>query len=603
MFLNKKSTLKFYIINVTIILLASLLVIYSIRASIQEKLNIYKSFSFQTIKFTIKNILFLICGYIFVFFNVKIFSVKPFISDFSKKQKALLFSSFFIYFLSMVMLILKNWAINRFPMDQIEIVIYTLKNLQTNQIDKSIFLEGYLKIFYALIISILIFCPLFIYQVIHKYCFIIIRTTKKISINLLFFIFSISIFFIAIFTTSKDLKIKEYPKEIRKLNIPPIDSDFYKNEYKIPKYENITFPSSKKNIIIILLESIESSFTDKENGGLMDKNLIPNLTTIANNNINFSFTDKTGGGIDLSGTGWTIAAMTAKFSGLPFNLMGLENGNRVKFLPNAITLTDILHENGYNQLFLFGSDKTFAGRDALLENHGNVEIHDTVWYKKAGLLPENYFVFWGFEDLRIYEFAKMELNKLSAATEPFMLGLLTVDTHMPDGYKCSNCPDTEDMPLKNAILCADSQISDFLKWCKEQIWYEDTVIAIMGDHIFMATKDTNPFPNNKYLVNNRTKSDSNYMMDNPRKWIDIFINVDPQIYEKSNIKNRKFSSYDMFPTILAAMNCEINDNRLGFGVNLFSDEKTLCERYSEEYINEKTMERNIQYLSLEVDKD
>ena len=92
-------------------------------------------------------------------------------------------------------------------------------------------------------------------------------------------------------------------------------------------------------------------------------------------------------------------------------------------------------------------------------------------------------------------------------------------------------------------------------------------------------------------------------MNNPRKWIDIFINVDSEISKNSNIKNRKFSSYDMFPTMLAAMNCEIKGERLGFGVNLFSGEKTLCERYSEEYINEKTMERNIQYLNLELQKE
>ena len=335
----------------------------------------------------------------------------------------------------------------------------------------------------------------------------------------------------------------------------------------------------------------------------MDKNLIPNLTDTANKNINFSFTDKIGGGTDLSGTGWTIAAMTAKFSGLPFNLMGLENGNRKSFLPNAITITDILHENGYNQVFLFGSDKTFAGRDALLETHGNVEIHDIEWYKQIGTLPEDYYEYWGFEDLKLYEFAKLELERLSANSEPFMLGLLTIDTHMPDGYKCLECPDTEDMPLKNAILCADTQISSFLNWCANQPWYDDTVIAILGDHLFMATEETNPYKNNNYLVNNRLKTDSNNMMNNPRKWIDIFINVDSEISKNSNIKNRKFSSYDMFPTMLAAMNCEIKGERLGFGVNLFSGEKTLCERYSEEYINEKTMERNIQYLNLELQKE
>ena len=37
--------------------------------------------------------------------------------------------------------------------------------------------------------------------------------------------------------------------------------------------------------------------------------------------------------------------------------------------------------NNIIKLFIFGSDKHFAGRDSLLENHGNVEIHDINWYK------------------------------------------------------------------------------------------------------------------------------------------------------------------------------------------------------------------------------
>ena len=127
-----------------------------------------------------------------------------------------------------------------------------------------------------------------------------------------------------------------------------------------------------------------------------------------------------------------------------------------------------------------------------------------------------------------------------------------------------------------------------------------TVIVIMGDHLFMATEETNPYKNNSYLTYHRLKSDKNGMSDNPRRWIDIFINADEKVKNSNNIKNRKFSSFDMFPTILAALGCSITDNRLGFGVNLFSDEKTLCERYSEEYINEKLMERTIQYLNFEV---
>ena len=43
-------------------------------------------------------------------------------------------------------------------------------------------------------------------------------------------------------------------------------------------------------------------------------------------------------------------------------------------------------------------------------------------------------------------------------------------------------------------------------------------------------------------------------------------------------KNRGFCAVDLFPTTLAAMGCTIEGDRLGLGVNLFSDLPTLTER-------------------------
>ena len=55
-------------------------------------------------------------------------------------------------------------------------------------------------------------------------------------------------------------------------------------------------------------ESMESSYADEENGGLLQENLIPNLTNLASGNVNFSSTEKLGGGIDLAGTGCKMSA-------------------------------------------------------------------------------------------------------------------------------------------------------------------------------------------------------------------------------------------------------------------------------------------------------
>lgn len=469
-------------------------------------------------------------------------------------------------------------------MDHVETVYINLMTLK-GTFEFGILLEAGFYILLSMAISILFFLTVFFYEKRLSTVNLKNRFNKIININVLYFIFGTLLFTFAIYDAGKELQITEYAKLVKRYNKAPIDSAFYKSEYYKPKLENIIFSDKKKNLIVIFLESMESSFADIENGGCFDRSLIPNLTKIANENINFSHQNGLGGACDLSGTGWTVAGILSKFAGVPFNMLG-SNIDRESFLPSLTTITDILAEHNYKQVFLFGSDKSFSGRDNLLETHGNVEIHDINWYKKAQKLPKDYFVFWGFEDKKLYGFAKEELEILSKQEKPFMFGFLTADTHMPKGYKCDSCPETEDMQLKNSILCSDSQIADFIAWSKTQPWFKDTVIAIFGDHCFMDTKETSPFKNILYPEK----------LNEQRKWINIFINAEPLQGKNFQEKNRKVSSFDMFPTILAAMNCKIKDNRLGFGVNLFSDNKTLCERFSKDYINEELMKVNYQYL-------
>ena len=54
-----------------------------------------------------------------------------------------------------------------------------------------------------------------------------------------------------------------------------------------------------------------------------------------------------------------------------------------------------------------------------------------------------------------------------------------------------------------------------------------------------------------------------------------------------NHKNRVFTSFDMYPTILTAMGAKVEGDRLGLGVNLFSDEKTVAEELGLEKLDQE----------------
>ena len=88
-----------------------------------------------------------------------------------------------------------------------------------------------------------------------------------------------------------------------------------------------------------------------------------------------------------------------------------------------------------------GSDATFAGRQTYFEQHGNYEVRDIFYAKEKGYIPENYWVWWGYEDAKLYKIAKKEIAEIAELSEPFNYTMLTVDTHHVDGYVCSKCKD------------------------------------------------------------------------------------------------------------------------------------------------------------------
>ena len=52
-------------------------------------------------------------------------------------------------------------------------------------------------------------------------------------------------------------------------------------------------------------------------------------------------------------------------------------------------------------------------------------------------------------------------------------------------------------------------------------------------------------------------------------------------------KNRLFSPVDLYFTTLASIGVEIEGNKLGLGVNLFSNEEILYEKLGIKYVNDE----------------
>ena len=358
------------------------------------------------------------------------------------------------------------------------------------------------------------------------------------------------------------------------------DSKFIDSEYVKPSEVELTFPEEKRNLIYIYLESMENTFFSKELGGALDYNVIPELYDLAKDNINFSDNTDVGGGMEIAGATWTVGAMTAQTAGIPLKIPVAVNtyGEYSKFLPGVTSIMDILHNNGYYQALMVGSDASFGGRSNYYTQHGVDMVYDYYTAISDGIIPEDYFVWWGMEDKYLYEYAKQELIEISKADKPFAFTMLTVDTHHIDGYRCELCGDEYGENYENVFSCASKQAAEFVKWLSEQDFYENTAIVITGDHCSMDAE---------YMSRNISE-------DYERHIYNCFIN---SAAEPVKEKERVFSQVDMFPTALAAMGVKIEGDRLGLGVNLFSGSKTLAEKYGFEVFNEYLQQKSKMYDS------
>lgn len=357
------------------------------------------------------------------------------------------------------------------------------------------------------------------------------------------------------------------------------ESTLYEEEYVDPDNVNITFPEAKRNLIYIYLESMETSYFSEELGGGYSENLIPELYDLANENLNFSHSDAVGGWPRVTHATWTSAAMVCQTSGVPLtvDIGKIDLSNFRGYLPGATTLQDILHNAGYYQTLMVGSDASFGGRKEYYIDHGADHVYDLYTAREDGIIPEDYMVWWGFEDHKLFDYAKQELRKIADREQPFAFSLLTVDTHHIDGYDCDLCSHDHSEQYANVLSCSSRQVLNFVNWIREQDFYENTTVIICGDH---------PSMDQQFFARNIPE-------DYERHVYNCILNAP---LEAVNSKNRSFTPMDMFPTTLAAIGCEIEGDRLGLGTNLFSESATLAERMGIDALN-REISKNSDYYT------
>lgn len=393
-------------------------------------------------------------------------------------------------------------------------------------------------------------------SVINSYIYLVLVPSLIITLLIIFFINSnrklILLSLCLIIISLHKISFFEYLKNEASY------TEIYKNEYVNPDKIEFKFPDKKKNLIVLYMESLEKDYANPKFAGI---NLLPNLTSLSETGTSFD------GFIPHPTQNYTIASLVSGYCAVPYRLKKTKNFTDLRnFMPSLICYSDILKENGYDLHLLKSTNLTFARLGLFFESHGYDYIKGMEDFEEIyGYKLEDYQgTSWGYRDSVSYAIAKKELTKIAKNNKPFVFTMITLDTHNPDIYLDQQCSKTYNN-AKDIILCADKMASDFIEWIKQQDFYDNTTIVIMGDHTVSGRNETYPKHNNRQIFNLITNSSANIPLQT---------------------SNRKWTHMDIAPTILNALGIEFNDGKFGLGRSLYSQTPTLYEKMEKKLFTE-----------------
>ena len=454
-----------------------------------------------------------------------------------------------------------------------ELYFYLTNGVESS--DNSLFILG-LK---NCLILIIIF-SIMIYFIIDKMYITNIILKKKKNLLKIFKIVYLNLFLIlSLYILAYNLNFFKYLKDQASI------SELIEKRYVDPRKVDVKFPL-KKNLIMIYVESLETSLFTKEQGGYWDYSVIGELYDLLNDSDSTVFyqSNKAQSMEMLDTSAWTTASVVANSSGLPFKIPIKRNSyHSNNFMDGAYALGDLLKDNGYYNELISSARTSFGGIKEYFKRHGNFKIIDINSYANFDLqITKDDMCKWGFNDKFLFDSAKKRLNVIKNMDKPFNLVLQTIDTHYVDGYIGNYSVNKYDTRYENVYATESKLIVNFINWVKKQDFYKDTTIVIVGDHLSMQTSYFESRGANKRYVYN------------------CYIN---SAIKKSNTSNRIYTALDTYPTILSSIGAIVDGDKLGLGTNLFSDKKTLDEEYGFDKLNKELNKKSVFYNKKILKKD
>ena len=220
------------------------------------------------------------------------------------------------------------------------------------------------------------------------------------------------------------------------------------------------------NIVLVLMES----WTAQNTGALgSNRGLTPNFDKLASQGI--LFTNFYANGIR---TNYGLSAILCSFPSLP--------GRAVMKRYNAWhpfrTLSEILHDRGYYNAFVYGGDLAFDNMEGFF-----TEKRYDCFYGDSYFGREHAFSKWGVPDHIVFE---KTIPMMDSLPRPFQLTVLTISNHepfdLPDSSVQRYMDASDSSRIFNSQIYADHALGQFITELKTKPFSDSTIYIFTADH-------------------------------------------------------------------------------------------------------------------------
>lgn len=262
-----------------------------------------------------------------------------------------------------------------------------------------------------------------------------------------------------------DLAEQKVVEDVRRGMALP-DAEFVSADLPTLHHHHATLRTAhKKNLVIILVESLGGEFVGKL-GGLP---LTPQLDQLAQQGIWFDHMYATGTrsvrGIEAVVSGYlpTIARSVVK---LP------------RSQTHFFTIASALHDQGYSTSFIYGGEGQFDNMASFFTGNGFDKAVDQKDYENPVFLGS-----WGVSDEDLFAKADREFTE-SHKNGPFFSLVFTTSNHTPFEFPDGRIKLYE-QPMysrNNAVKYTDYAIGEFFRKARKSSYWDDTVFLVIADH-------------------------------------------------------------------------------------------------------------------------